>query len=116
MKGLLLPCNQLLKAKIWILTKNPDLFLRSVRKYLIIVLLGEKKCISGNNKPFMTKALSKAIMQRTCFRNKFLKNPTTENRLIYNRQRNFCLSLVREEKREYFGNLNETDITDNRMF
>ena len=64
----------------------------------------------------MTKALSKAIMQRTRFRNKFLKNPTTENRLIYNRQRNFCLSLLRKEKREYFANVNEKDITDNRTF
>ena len=64
----------------------------------------------------MTKALSKAIMQRTPFRNKFLKNATTEKRLIYNRQRNFCLSLLRKEKREYFANLNEKGITDNRMF
>ena len=64
----------------------------------------------------MTKALSKAIMQRISFRNKFLKNPTTENRLIYNRQRNFCLSLLRKEKREYFASLNEKDITDNRTF
>ena len=64
----------------------------------------------------MTKAFSKAILQRTRFRNKFLKNPTTENRLIYNRQRNFCLSLLRKEKREYFANLNEKDITDNRTF
>ena len=64
----------------------------------------------------MTKALSKAMMQRTRFRNKLLKNPTTENRLIYNRQRNFCLSFLRKEKREYFANLNEKDITDNRTF
>ena len=64
----------------------------------------------------MTKALSKTIMQRTSFRSNFLKNPTTEKRLIYNRQRNFCLSLLRREKREYFMNLNEKDITDNRTF
>ena len=55
-------------------------------------------------------------MQRTRFRNRFLKNPTTENRLIYNRQRNFCLSLLRKEKREYFANLNEKDINDSRTF
>ena len=55
-------------------------------------------------------------MQRTRFRNRFLKNPTTENRLIYNRQRNFCFSLLRKEKREYFANLNEKDITDSRTF
>ena len=31
----------------------------------------------------MTKTFSKAIMQRTRFRNKFLKNPTDQNKLIY---------------------------------
>ena len=29
---------------------------------------------------------------------------------------NFCLSLLRKEKREYFANLNEKDITDDRTF
>ena len=53
-------------------------------------------------------------MQKTRFRNKFLKIPTNQNRLIYTRQRNFCLLLLRIEKREYFANLNEKDITDNR--
>ena len=96
--------------------KNPELFFEICQKVLNHHATRKKKYIRGNNKPFMTKALSKAIKQRTCFRNKFLKNPTTENRLIYNWQRNFCLSLVRKEKREYFANLNEKDITDNRMF
>ena len=116
MKGLLLPCNQLLKVKISITLKTLTYSLRSVRKYSIIMILEKKKNIRRNNKPFMTKALSKAIMQRTRFRNKFLKNPTSENRLIYNSQRNFCLSLLRKEKREYFENLNEKDITDNGTF
>ena len=64
----------------------------------------------------MTKVLSKAVMQRTHLRNKFLKNPINQNRLTYTRQRNFCLSLLRIEKKEYFVNLNETDINDNRKF
>ena len=82
MKGLLIPCNQLLKVKISILTKNPDLFFEICQKVLNHRAPRKKKYTRGNNKPFMTKALSKAIMQRTRFRNKFLKNPTTENRLI----------------------------------
>ena len=64
----------------------------------------------------MAKTLSKAIMQRTRLRNKFLKNPTNQNRLSYTEQRKFCLSLPRKEKKEYFANLNEKDITDNRKF
>ena len=96
--------------------KNPDLFFEICQKVLNHHAPRKKKYIRRNNKPFMTKALSKTIMQRTRFRNKFLKNPTTENRLIYNRQRNFCLSLLRKGKREYFANLNKKDITDNRTF
>ena len=64
----------------------------------------------------MTKAYSKAIMQRTRFRNKFLKNPNDQNKLLYNKQRNYCVSLLRKEKKEFFARLNEKDIIDNRKF
>ena len=74
----------------------------------------KKKYKRGNHKLFMNKRLSKAIMQRTCFRNKFLKNPTDKNRYIYIKQRHLCVSLLRTEKKQYFANLNEKDITDNR--
>ena len=91
-------------------TKNPDVFFEvnhnAPRK---------NKYIRGNNKPFMTKALSKSIMERTHLRNKFLKNPTNENRLAYTSKINFCVSLLRNEKK-YFANLNEKNITDNKKF
>ena len=64
----------------------------------------------------MNKALSKAIMQRTRHGNKFLKNPTNQSMFNYTKQRNFCLSLLRKEKKEHFSNLNEKDITDKRKF
>ena len=64
----------------------------------------------------MTKAYSKAIMQKTRFRNKFLKNPNDQNKLLYNKQRNYCVSLLRKKKKEYSARLNEKDITDNRKF
>ena len=64
----------------------------------------------------MTKALSKPIIQRTRLGNKFLIYSTDQNRLSDTKQRNVCLSLLRKEKIEYFANLNEKDITDNRKF
>ena len=73
------------------------------------IMLQEKKYICGNNKPFMTKVLSKSIMERTCLRNTFLKNPIVANKLAYTKQRHFCVS-------QYFANLNEKNITDNRKF
>ena len=50
----------------------------------------KKKYIHRNNKPFMNKAISKAIMLRTKLRNKLLKYPTA----------------YRKEKKKYFVNLN----------
>ena len=55
-------------------------------------------------------------MQRTRFRNKFLKNTTDQSKLIYKKQRNFCVSLLRKEKKEYCAKPNEKDITDKRKF
>ena len=39
-------------------------------------------------------------MQRTRFRNKFLKNHTDQIKLIYNKQRNNSVSLLREEEKK----------------
>ena len=96
--------------------KIPDLFFNICHEVLNKHAPRKKKYIRGNNKPFMTKALSKTIMQRTRLRNKFLKNPTNQNRLSYTNQINFCSSLLRKEKKEHFANLNEDDLTDNRKF
>ena len=64
----------------------------------------------------MTKELSKSIMERMRLRNKFLKNQTIENKSAYTKQRNFCVSLLRKVKREYFANINEKNIIENRKF
>ena len=64
----------------------------------------------------MNKALSKAIMQRTKLRYKFLKDPSAANKFSYNKERNWCVLLLRKEKKKHFANLNEKDITDNKKF
>ena len=43
----------------------------------------KKKYARGNQIPFMIKDLSKEIMTRSRLRNKYLKQKTEENRLIY---------------------------------
>ena len=63
----------------------------------------------------MTKALSKSVMERMRLRNT-LKNPIVANKLAYTKQINFCVSLLRKTKKEYFANLNEKNITYNRKF
>ena len=66
--------------------------------------------------PFMTKNLSKEIMTRSRLRNKYLKYKTEENCLLYTHQRNKCVSLLRKTKKNYYGNLDEKGITDNKKF
>ena len=76
----------------------------------------KKKYVRGNHLPFMNKALSKAIMVRTKLRNTILKNRDEDIKKSYNIQRNYCASILRKSKRDYYNNLNEKNICDNRKF
>ena len=80
-------------------SKNPDKFFETCQTVFNKHAPRKKKYVRGNNKPFTTKAYSKAIMHRTRLRNKFLKNPTDSNKVLYNRQRNYCVSLLRKGKK-----------------
>ena len=64
----------------------------------------------------MNKELSKEIMRRTRLRNNFLRNRSDENKRKYSKQRNYCVSLLRKTKKNYYNNLNEKKITDNKTF
>ena len=54
----------------------------------------KKSYARGNHMPFFTKELSKEIMTRSRLRKKYLKNRNEENRAIYVKQRNYCVSLI----------------------
>ena len=56
----------------------------------------------------MTKDLSKNIMKRS--RNKYLKY-NEENRKLYTKQRNYCVSLLRKTKKAYYENLDERKVS-----
>ena len=55
-------------------------------------------------------------MTRSRLRNRFLKNRREENRKLFCKQRNNYVSLLRKSKKDYFENLNEKNITDNKRF
>ena len=65
--------------------------------------------------PFSTKELSKATMTRSRLGNNCLKNRNGTNRLLYTKQRNYCLSLLKKTKKTY-KNLNERCVTDKKPF
>ena len=63
----------------------------------------------------MTKELSKEIIKRSRLPNNFLRNRTEENKILYNRQRNHCVSFLQKSKRGYYKNLNIKKIADNQL-
>ena len=87
-------------------------FIKTLQKHAPL----KEKYVRANNSPFMNKIISKAIMKRSRLKNRFLSNPDATNRLNYNKQRNYCVNLVRREKRKYYNNLNMQNITDNKKF
>ena len=64
----------------------------------------------------MTKKLRKAIMKRSQLKSRYNKNRNYENWFLYKKQRNFCVSVLRKTKRNYFKNVKIQDITDNNKF
>ena len=74
------------------------------------------KCLRANNVPFMNKNLRKHIMTRSRFKNNLNKDPSIENKIAYNKQRNLCVNLSRKAKREYYSTLNPSIVADNRKF
>ena len=55
-------------------------------------------------------------MFRSRLRNKFIKLKTNESREAYKTQSNYCLSLLRQVKKNFYESLSPSIITDNKMF
>ena len=70
----------------------------------------------ANQAPCMNKKLSKKIMKRSRLRNKFLNTKSDLDRKAYNKQRNYVVSLLRKENKEFYGNLNISVLTENMTF
>ena len=55
-------------------------------------------------------------MKRTYLRNKFIDPKTDAERIAYNKQRNYCVSLTQKEKKIDYSNLTIRDVTDVKTF
>ena len=60
------------------------------------------KIIRGNQVPFMTKALSNAIMTRSRLRFKYNKWQYKENFLVFRKAKIYCNNLDKVTKKPYF--------------
>ena len=76
----------------------------------------KSKVLRANDKPFMTKALRKAIMRRSALKNKFYKTGSPDIGRAYKTQRNYTKRLLKREKKKYFHNLDTKNYADNKKF
>ena len=76
----------------------------------------KKRYVRANQASFINSKIHKEVMRRTRLRNKFIDSKTDADRIAYNKQRNYCVSLIRKEKKAYYSNLNIRDISDNKTF
>ena len=51
---------------------------------------------------------------RSC--NKYLKEKSADSKIAYDKQRTYCVNLLRRTKKKYFANINISSITDNKKF
>ena len=51
-----------------------------------------------------------------CLRNKFLNTKSDTDRKAYNKEHNLCVNLIKSEKKNFFSNINTSDITDDKTF
>ena len=62
------------------------------------------------------KTISKVIRIRSRLENKYKKNISQENKRNYTRQRNYCVKLLRKEKKSFFAKLDTKNIAHNKLF
>jgi hypothetical protein len=72
--------------------------------------------LRGNDAPFMNQNLRKAIRNRSKLRNIFIKTKTKISKENFNKQRNYCVRLLKFSKRDYFENLKPESVPDSKRF
>ena len=64
----------------------------------------------------MKKQIEKEIIKSSHLRNKFLNTKSYIDRKAYNKQHNYVVGLLRNEKKNFYSNLDTIAVTDNKTF
>ena len=111
---------------IWIVNYYKEIFtetamihMKNFQKFLFIFFnhqtpLKEKQ--TRDHVPLMTKVLSKAIMEKSKSRNKYLKRPFRESYVSYKKSKNRCNSLTKKAKKIFFKEATKDGIMSNKKF
>ena len=76
----------------------------------------KKWCLWANQASSVNKKINKETMKRSCLRKNFLDSKSDIDRKVYNKQRKICVSLIWNEKKNFFSNIGTSDISDNKPF
>ena len=74
------------------------------------------KLLRANHKPYVTKAMRKAIMKRSELASKYRRSPTDENLNAWKKHKNYCSNLYKKERKNYYESLDMNNLTDNKKF
>ena len=85
-------------------------------QYDVFTNIFEKKIVRGNEGPFMTKELSKAIMGKSKLMNKYTTLSSRENFLTLKKQKNICKYLNKKTKNNYFSKLISNGVMGTKQF
>ena len=76
----------------------------------------KKKTIRGNHAPYFNRNIRKAIMKRNELHTKFNKSHSEIDKGNFKRQRKLVSKLLYREKKNYYHNLDDKVILDNKKF
>ena len=72
--------------------------------------------VRGNQGPFLTKEISKVVMNKSKIRNKYQKCPSRENFLALKKVKKFCNKLTKSVKKAYFRKVTGKGFVNNKAF
>ena len=76
----------------------------------------KKKVVRANHAPYVTKAFRKAMMKRSQLGKIYFKKRTQESFKKYKKQKNYCSSLYKQERKSFFESIDSSKITENKTF
>ena len=72
--------------------------------------------LRANHAPYVSKALRKAIMKRSCHENVYFKKQDNHSLRAYKEQKNYCSRLYKKERKIFFNNLDPKFVSNNKLF
>ena len=74
--------------------------------------------LRANHTLYVSKALRKAIIERSCLKNIHFKKQDFKNHSLrgYQKQKNYCSGLYKKERKKLFNKLNLKFVSDNKLF